>query len=123
MSYLINLPTFSDERGSLSVVEKVLPFSIKRIFYIYDVKDSKRGGHRHHKTIQAAICISGACKIYSNDSVNETIFHLNSPNKCLLLETSDWHTMYDFSEGSILLVLASEEFDPADYIYSPYDSL
>ena len=123
MAYLINLPTFSDDRGSLSVIEKVLPFSIKRIFYIYNVKDSERGGHRHHKTIQAAICISGECKIYSNDSVDEEVFHLNSPNKCLILETQDWHTMYDFSEGSILLVVASEDFDPNDYIYTPYASL
>jgi dTDP-4-dehydrorhamnose 3,5-epimerase-like enzyme len=123
MAYLINLPTFSDDRGSLSVVEKVLPFAIKRIFYIYDVKNSERGGHRHHKTVQAAICISGECKIYSNDSVNENIYHLNSPSKCLLLETKDWHTMYDFSEGAILLVLASEEFDASDYIYSPYSDL
>ena len=78
MAYLIDLKTFSDNRGALSVVEKVLPFSIKRVFYIYDVKDSKRGGHRHQKTIQAAICISGECKIYSNDSVVEKVFHLNS---------------------------------------------
>jgi hypothetical protein len=120
MAYLIDLPSFSDSRGSLSVVEKVLPFSIKRIFYIYDVKDSKRGGHRHHNTIQAAICISGECKIYNNDNLKEDVFHLNSPSKCLLLETKDWHTMYDFSSGSILLVLASEEFDSEDYIYSPY---
>jgi hypothetical protein len=123
MAYLIDLITFSDDRGSLSVVEKVLPFSIKRIFYIYDVKDSKRGGHRHRETIQAAICISGECKIYSNDSVSEKVFHLNSPNQCLLLEAKDWHTMYDFSEGSILLVLASEEFDAEDYIYEPYPVL
>ena len=120
MAYVIDLPTYSDDRGSLSVVEKVLPFTIKRIFYIYDVKDSKRGGHRHHTTVQAAICISGECKIYSNNSMQEEIFHLNSPNKCLLLETEDWHTMYDFTEGAILLVLASEEFDASDYIYSPY---
>ena len=123
MPHLFDLPTYSDDRGSLSVVEKVLPFSIKRIFYIYKVKDSMRGGHRHHKTIQAAICISGECKIYTNDSKNETVFHLNSPNQCLLLEAQDWHTMYDFSEGSILLVLASEEFETEDYIYSPYPTL
>jgi hypothetical protein len=123
MAYVIDLPTYSDDRGSLSVVEKVLPFTIKRIFYIYDVKDSKRGGHRHHTTIQAAICISGECKIYSNNSIHEEVFYLNSPSKCLLLETKDWHTMYDFSEGAILLVLASEEFDASDYIYSPYSNL
>jgi dTDP-4-dehydrorhamnose 3,5-epimerase-like enzyme len=114
--------TFSDDRGSLSVIEKIIPFPIKRIFYIYDVKNSVRGGHRHHKTIQAAICISGACKIFSSNGTKESVYVLDSPNKCLVLEPEDWHTMYDFSEGSILLVLASEEFDPEDYIYEPYNS-
>ena len=118
----LHLPTFSDERGSLSVIEKIIPFLIKRIFYIYDVKNSIRGGHRHHKTIQAAICISGECKIFSNNGKNESVYLLDSPNKCLVLEPEDWHTMYDFSEGAILLVLASEEFDAEDYIYEPYSS-
>lgn len=118
----LHLETFSDDRGSLSVIEKIIPFPIKRIFYIYNVKNSVRGGHRHHKTIQAAICISGACKIFSNNGNTESVYVLNSPNKCLILEPEDWHTMYDFSEGSILLVLASEEFDPEDYIYEPYSS-
>lgn len=120
MAFLINLPTFSDNRGSLSVIENELPFKTKRIFYIYNVNNSKRGGHRHHKTIQAAICITGECKIYCNDSSQENIFHLSKPNQCLILQPEDWHTMYDFSENSILLVIASEEFDPEDYIYTPY---
>jgi len=121
MASFLNLKTFTDERGSLSVLEKVLPFSIKRIFYIYDVKNAVRGGHRHHKTVQAAICISGECKIYCNDSIQEKVFHLSNPNQCLILEPKDWHTMYDFTENSILLVLASEEFNSSDYIYTPYE--
>ena len=73
MPLLINLETHSDDRGTLSVVEKVLPFMIKRIFYIYNVNESLRGGHRHRKTVQAAICISGECKIYSNNSKEEPV--------------------------------------------------
>lgn len=120
MAQIIDLQTFTDKRGNLTVIEKVIPFDIKRIFYIYGVDDSKRGGHRHHKTIQAAVCIKGECKIFSNDNNIEQIFELNNPSKCLILKPEDWHTMYDFSEDAILMVFASEYFDKNDYIFEPY---
>jgi dTDP-4-dehydrorhamnose 3,5-epimerase-like enzyme len=121
MAYLIDLKTFTDKRGNLTVIEKVLPFDIKRVFYIYGVDDSIRGGHRHHKTIQAAICIKGECKIFNNDNHKKEHFHLNKPSMCLLLEPKDWHQMYDFSEDAILMVLASENFDEKDYIFDKYN--
>ena len=61
MAKLINLETFTDQRGCLTVLEKILPFQIRRVFYIYNVNNSERGGYRHYKTIQAVICISGQC--------------------------------------------------------------
>ncbi|MCU0428813.1 MAG: FdtA/QdtA family cupin domain-containing protein [Cytophagaceae bacterium] len=122
MAYIIDLKTFTDTRGNLTVIEKTIPFDIKRIFYIYGVDKSERGGHRHHKTVQAAICIKGECKIYNNDSQQEEVFHLHKPNQCLILETKDWHKMFEFSEDAILMVLASEYFDAADYIYEAYES-
>ena len=122
MAHIIDLKTFTDARGNLTVIEKVIPFDIKRVFYIYGVDDSKRGGHRHHKTIQAAICIKGSCTIYNNDGTVENDFELNQPNKCLILQPEDWHTMYNFSPDAILMVFASEYFDAADYIYQSYKS-
>lgn len=121
MAQLIDLTTFTDKRGNLTVIEKVIPFTIKRIFYIYGVDTSIRGGHRHKKTIQAAICIKGSCRIYNNDGTSEKYYELNEPNKCLILETKDWHTMDKFSNDAILMVLASEYFDPNDYIFEKYD--
>ena len=73
MAYIIDLPTFKDERGNLTVVEKLLPFDIKRFYYIYDVTE-KRGGHRHKKTIQALICLGGSCEVYINDGEKEERF-------------------------------------------------
>ena len=119
MAQLINLKTFTEDKGNLTVIE-VLPFIIKRVFYIYGVDSSERGGHRHKRTNQAAICIKGGCKVYNNNGTREDIFTLNSPSKCLLLFTRDWHKMYSFSEDAILLVIASERFDEKDYIYRPY---
>jgi hypothetical protein len=54
MSYLIDLKTHTDSRGNLTVIENVLSFTIERVFYIHGVDKSERGGHLHHKTIQAA---------------------------------------------------------------------
>lgn len=120
MAELLELITHADKRGKLTVVEEEIPFNIKRVFYIYDVDDSVRGGHRHHKTRQAAFCIKGECKIRNHDGEKVEVFHLDTPTKCLLLEPHDWHEMYEFSKDAILMVLASEPFSASDYIYEKY---
>ncbi|MDZ4716529.1 MAG: FdtA/QdtA family cupin domain-containing protein [Cytophagales bacterium] len=121
MARLIDLKTFTDARGNLTVIEKVIPFDVRRIFYIYGVDDSVRGGHRHHKTTQAAICLKGECSIRNHDGKRQDEFVLDSPSKCLILDPQDWHQMFNFSPDAMLMVLASEYFDPGDYIYEPYD--
>lgn len=122
MAKIINLKTFTDERGNLTVIERIIPFSIKRIFYIYGVDNSIRGKHKHKKTIQAAISIKGSCKIFckSGDWMDIQEFLLDSPSKCLILNPEDYHWMDEFSPDCILMVLASEYFNTGDYIYSEY---
>lgn len=121
MAHLMDLKTFTDKRGNLTVIEKIIPFEIKRIFYIYGVDNSKRGGHRHKKTIQAAICLKGSCHIHNSDGIKEERFILDQPYKCLVLEPQDWHIMDNFTSDAILMVLASEYFDQNDYIFEPYN--
>ncbi len=123
MAELLRLKTFSDTRGNLTVIEKIIPFEVKRIFYIYGVDDSVRGGHRHHETIQAAICVHGHCTIYNNNGIESNTYLLDHPEKCLILYPDDWHTMYEFSDDAVLLVLASTHFDHADYIFEPYPQI
>jgi dTDP-4-dehydrorhamnose 3,5-epimerase-like enzyme len=122
MKKLIDLTTFIDERGSLTVVDNVLPFEIKRVFYIYGVDNSTRGNHRHHKTIQAAVCISGSCRIIiqSGPNLGKEFVELDSPSKCLIINPEDHHWMDNFTENCILLVFASEHYAPSDYIFEPY---
>jgi hypothetical protein len=120
MAELLHLKTHKDSRGSLTVIEKQIPFDIKRIFYIYGVDDSVRGKHRHHRTIQAAICVSGVCTISNSNGLKCDDYILDSPEKCLLIYPNDFHWMHKFSKDAILLVLASEYFDPLDYIYEKY---
>jgi hypothetical protein len=120
MAELIQLKTFSDKRGNLTVIEEQIPFEVKRVFYIYGVDDSVRGGHRHKTTRQAAVCIHGSCIVSNNDGNKIEDFLLDHPSKCLLLETFDWHTMHHFTPDAVLLVFASTKFDAADYIYEDY---
>ena len=120
MAHLIQLQTLHDPRGTLTVIEKLLPFEIKRVFYIYGVDNSVRGKHRHRTTVQAAICLHGRCVVSNNDGEKRQKFLLDAPDKCLILEPQDWHAMHDFTADAILLVMASTYFDPADYIYEEY---
>ncbi|GAB1348032.1 FdtA/QdtA family cupin domain-containing protein [Ignavibacteriales bacterium] len=121
MAYFIDLQTKSDERGSLTVIEKVLPFDIKRVYYIYNnSKDLPRAKHRHKKTVQATICLNGSVEVYNNNGKTKENFILDSPSKCLILEPTDWHIMHNFSHDAILLVLASSEYDIDDYIHEEY---
>jgi dTDP-4-dehydrorhamnose 3,5-epimerase-like enzyme len=115
----LKLNTKNDERGSLTVIENALPFTIKRCYWIYDTQNVERGGHRHKSTIQALVCIKGEILIYMQDSQFSENILLNSPDDCLIVEPKDWHTM-NFKEGSILLVLASEKYDADDYVYERY---
>ena len=119
MANIINLQVFSDPRGNLAVLEKSLPFKIKRLYWIYGVPySSVRGGHGHNETIQGSVCIHGSCEVSVYDKLgNKTDFILNSPTKCLILKPGEWHTMQKFTEGSILLTVASTEYNPSDYFY------
>lgn len=120
MAKIIELPTFGDERGKLTVAQDKIPFSIERVYYIYGANEL-RGGHRHKNTTQALICLNGSCEIYVNDGKNEKVYELNEPDQCLILEKEDWHTMDKFSPKSILLVLASTKYDINDYIDEKYE--
>jgi hypothetical protein len=117
----INLPSFSDDRGVLTVLENKLPFPVVRMYWISEADDQTRGGHRHTYTRQALIAIAGHVDIYMNDGVFNEIIKLDSPAKCLIVEPKDWHTM-KFSKGSVLLVLSSHTYDRAEYIDTPYEN-
>jgi dTDP-4-dehydrorhamnose 3,5-epimerase-like enzyme len=117
---ILNLPTFTDTRGSLTILEQALPFQVVRTYWIYGADGQVRGGHRHTHTRQALIALNGAVSMYMNDGVvNETI-ELNHPSQCLLVEPKDWHTM-TFSSGSVLLVMSSHPYDRKEYIDTPYE--
>lgn len=116
---VLELPTFGDDRGVLTVIDGVLPFTAQRLYWIHGVEGQVRGGHRHHKTRQGLIAISGAVSIYLDDGTHQETVMLDSPHKCLVVEPEDWHTM-TFTDGSVLLVVASHPYDVNDYIDEKY---
>jgi dTDP-4-dehydrorhamnose 3,5-epimerase-like enzyme len=116
----LNLPTFTDPRGALTVLEKALPFDVVRTYWIYGADGQTRGGHRHTYTRQALIAMSGQISIYMNDGVTQETVELSLPNQCLLVEPKDWHTM-TFGPGSILMVMSSHPYDRSEYLDTPYE--
>ena len=109
-----------DERGHLVVIEgnKDIPFDIKRIFYIYGSDTTVvRGQHANRETEFVLVNVAGKSKVKVYDGKgNEAIFILNRPHTGIYLPTMVWKDMYDFSEDSVLLVLASEAYNPNEYI-------
>lgn len=115
---LIEIPKISDPRGNLAVIEKdSIPFSIKRVYYLYDVpSDAYRGGHAHKEQQEFLIALSGSFEVVLNDGNSKQKVMLNKPDKGLLIPTGIWRELENFSSGAVCLVLASDEFDEADYI-------
>lgn len=108
-----------DNRGQLVALEANtdIPFEVKRVFYIYATQpDTPRGQHSHHAIKQYLIAVSGSCKVTLDDGKEKTTYELNKPNIGLFQDALIWGEMHDFSEGCVLLVLASDHYDDADYI-------
>ena len=115
---LINIPKIEDPRGNLSVIEhEVVPFDIKRVYYLYDVPaGAERGGHAHKKLQQFLVALSGSFDVLLNDGKVEKTVTLNKPFEGLLISKGIWRELKNFSSGAVCLVVASEVFEEADYI-------
>ena len=116
---ILEFGDLGDERGKLVVVEGAqdIPFEIKRVFYIYG-SDSQvvRGQHANRNSEFVLINVSGSSKVRVDNGFEEEIIELNRPRMGLYLPTMVWKDLYDFSEDSVLLVLANTHYDGHEYI-------
>jgi dTDP-4-dehydrorhamnose 3,5-epimerase-like enzyme len=116
MAYMLNLKTFTDERGRLTPVDGILPFDIKRLYYIDEISNSaERGGHLHFVTLEAIFCVYGTFDVVINNGKTKEEYHLNDRTQCLIVEPYDWHMIHNFSPGAILMGVSSTHYDHADY--------
>jgi hypothetical protein len=118
MCMLVDLNKIVDSRGRLTVIEanRHIPFGIKRIYYLYDIASAQSRGHHAHKELQQLmIAIAGQFDVVLDDGFSRTQHHLCRPDQGLLIDRMIWHEMYNFTPGSVCLLLASEYYDEADY--------
>jgi len=121
MASWIEVPTKNNAKGKTRILDGLLPFEIKRVFFIQEVPiGAIRGGHRHFKTRQVLVCLQGSCTVeWNNQMMGETLT-LQSGGRGLLLEPEDYHVLRDFESNCVIAVMASTPYDPADYIESSY---
>jgi dTDP-4-dehydrorhamnose 3,5-epimerase-like enzyme len=116
---IINFPKNNEPRGNLSFIEgnNQVPFTINRIYYLYDVPSgATRGGHAHKTLFEVIIALSGSFDVVLDDGAKRKRFFLNRPHYGLLVPSGLWRELENFSSNSVALALASDFYDEKDYI-------
>ena len=115
---ILPIPKIQDVRGNLSVIEgDVIPFAMKRVYYLYDVPSgAERGGHSHKMQQEFLVALSGSFTVVLTDGKDKISVTLNKPNEGLWIPNGIWRELENFSSGSVCMVIASDIFEEADYI-------
>ncbi len=116
---IVTLSRNAHENGSLSVIENdsSIPFTIKRVYYLYDIPgDAERGGHAHRDNQSLIIAVSGCFDVTLDDGHKKRTFTMNRPYNALYVPAGLWREIQNFSSGSVCLVLTSENYSEDDYV-------
>ena len=116
---LLDLPKIHAESGDITVINnlELIPFEIKRVYYLYDVPNrADRGAHAHKELFQLVVAVSGSFDIELFDGVDKVKYTLNQPDQGLIIVPGIWRDLNNFSGGGICLALASHEYDEMDYL-------
>lgn len=115
---LIDIPTFIDDRGSISVMDKELPFEVKRVFWLHHINDGKdRGAHALLNGFEIMIAIHGSFVVNLDDTVTKTSILLDDPSKGLIIKPGIWFRTHSYKLDGVSLILASEEYSRDKYTY------
>lgn len=123
---IIDISTYIDERGAITVMDKDLPFEVKRVFWLHHISEGKdRGAHALIDSEEMMVAVHGAFVVDLDDTMNRTSILLNSPNKGLMIRPGIWFRTHSYKDDGITMVLASEEYtrDKYTYNYEEYNRL
>ena len=122
----VNIPTFTDDRGSITVMDKELPFRVKRVFWLHHIVGGKdRGAHALLDSSEIMVAIHGSFIVDLDDNVNKTSLLLDSPEKGLLIRPGIWFRTHSYKEDGVSLIIAEEEYSLSKYTndYEEYKKL
>jgi hypothetical protein len=116
---LVRLHAIEEARGLLTVGEaaRELPFVPRRYFVISGVPDENvRGEHAHLALDQFLVCLAGSVVAEVDDGRARATIVLDTPRVGLHVGPMVWGAQHHYSRDAVLLVLASREYDAADYV-------
>ena len=115
---LVDIPTFTDERGAISVMDKELPFEVKRVFWLHHINEGKdRGAHALLDSAEIMVALHGSFVVDLDDTVTKTSIVLDDPSKGLIIRPGIWFRTHSYKEEGVSLILASEEYARNKYTY------
>lgn len=123
---LVDIPTFIDERGTISVMDKELPFQVKRVFWLHHIAEGKdRGAHALLDSAEIMIAVHGSFVVDLDDTESKISVVLDDPGKGLMIQPGIWFRTHSYKEDGVSLILASEEYarDKYTYDYEEYCKL
>ena len=123
---LVDIPTFTDNRGAISVMDKELPFEVKRVFWLHHIKNDKdRGAHALLDSFEILVAIHGSFVVELDDTETKTSIVLDDPSKGLMIQPGIWFRTHSYKEDGVSLILASEKYarDKYTYDYEEYKRL
>ena len=115
---LVDIPTFFDERGAISVLDKELPFEVKRVFWLHHVKEGKdRGAHALLDSNEIMVAVHGSFVVDLDDTANKISILLDDPSKGLIIRPGVWFRTHFYKDDGVSLILAEEEYARNKYTY------
>jgi len=116
---LIDIPTYTDERGAISVIDRELPFEVKRVFWLHHIQEGQtRGGHALLEGTEIMCCLHGSFVIDLDDTIDKVSILLNDTSKGLIIRPGVWFTTHSYKEDGVLLILADEVYSRERYTYN-----
>jgi len=115
----IKIPSFTDNIGKLSVIEgnSIIPFKIKRVFFVSGgKKNSIRGNHAHKRCSQFFLCLNKEIEVTFDDGKIKKKFILKNNQIGILVPPKIWSSQVYTEKDSLMAVFCNLKYDENEYI-------